>query len=279
MYNLCIKKFAAFQKGISTDMDMQNMILLCEDSVEGILTGVYEAYALHAKHSATHLQATGIDNYCLFTTYQKIAPDPEKSKKVLRTIARRFGPDAYAHLFRAMVSYDQEKADAVYHTIVIGLSNQYNGKLMEHLSNPYIHKVFTLSRNTIGEYDHLRGFLRFQELKGGILLARYKPKNDITAMLMPHFADRLPKENFAIYDEGRHFYAVHPKGQQWYMVRGDLPFHKDEIEYSQEEKEYQALYRHFCQTIAIKERKNQNLQRNMLPLRFREYMPEFYLDN
>lgn len=252
------------------------MILLCEDSVEGILTGVYEAYALHAEHDATHLQTSGIDNYRLFTIYHEIAADPDKSKKVLRTISRKFGSDTYAHLFQAMVSYDDTKADAVYHTIAAGLSGQYRGKLMEHLSNPYIHKVFTLSRNTFGEYDHLRGFLRFQELKDGILLARYKPKNDITAMLAPHFADRLPQENFAIYDEGRHFYAVHAKGRQWYLVRGDLPFHDEDIEYSQEEKEYQMLYRHFCQTIAIKERKNQNLQRNMLPLRFREYMPEFY---
>ena len=39
------------------------MILLCEDSIEGILTGVYEAYALHADQEHTHLQTTEIDNY------------------------------------------------------------------------------------------------------------------------------------------------------------------------------------------------------------------------
>lgn len=254
---------------------MQETILLCEDSVEGILTGVYEAYALHVDHATTQLQTTDIENYRLFTIYQEITADPEKSKKVLRTIYCRFGSEAYTHLFRAMVSYDHEKADAVYHTIVSGLSGQYYGKLMEHLSNPYIHKVFTLSRNTLGEYDHLRGFLRFRELKNGILLARYKPKNDITALLMPHFADRLPKENFAIFDEGRHYYAVHPKGQQWYLVRGDLPFQEGDTEYSKEEEEYQLLFYHFFQSIAIKDRKNLKLQRNMLPLRFREYMPEF----
>lgn len=254
---------------------MQETILLCEDSVEGILSGVYEAYAMHLDHSLSHLQTCDIDNYRLFAVYESITTDPEKSKKVLRTIYRRFGPEAYTRLFQAMVSYDPSRADAVYHTLVCGLSGQYRGRLMEHLSNPHIQKVFALSRNTFGEYDHLRGFLRFQELKNGILLARYKPKNDITAMLMPHFADRLPKENFAIYDEGRHYYGVHPKGQQWYLVRENLPFSGHDIEYSKQEEAYQQLFKHFCRTISIKERKNLALQRNMLPLRFREYMAEF----
>lgn len=255
---------------------MQEMILLCEDSIEGILTGVYEAYALHADQEHTHLQTTEIDNYRLFAEYMKISADKEKSQKTLRTIYHRFGEDAYKCLIQAMLSYDDAKSDAVYHTICCGLSGQFHGRLMEHLSNPYIHKVFTLSRSVFGEYDNLRGFLRFQELKKSILLARYRPKNDITTMLAPHFANRLPNENFAIYDEGRRCCAVHPKGRPWYLVRADLPFSKNEAEYSEKEEAYQQLFTHFTKTIAIKERENRKLQRNMLPLRFREYMPEFY---
>ena len=96
---------------------------------------------------------------------------------------------------------------------------------------------------------------------------------------MPHFANRLPNEDFAIYDEHRKYYAVHPKGKQWYLVRGELPFSKDQEIYSDKEADYQMLYRHFCQSIAITERKNPKLQRNMLPLRFRTYMTEFECQN
>ena len=38
---------------------------------------------------------------------------------------------------------------------------------------------------------------------------------------------------------------------------------------------YSELFEHFFHTIAIKERKNLGLQRNMLPLRYRKYMTEF----
>ncbi len=254
---------------------MEETILKCEDSIEGILTGVYEAYALRKDHRMVHLQTADIENYRLFSVYQDIQADAEKSAKVLRTVYRRFGEEAYVQICQAMVSYDQEKADAVYHTIVAGLSGAYRGKLMEHLSNPYVHKVFSLSRNTGIEIDHLQGFLRFRELKNGALLARYAPKNDITALIMPHFANRLPNEDFAVYDEKRSYYAVHPKGKQWYLVRGELPLDDGQQEYSENEEKYRMLYRHFCQSITIRERKNLELQRNMLPLRFRKHMVEF----
>ena len=254
---------------------MEETVLICEDSIEGILTGVYEAYALRKDHDRIHLQIGEADNYRLFTSYCEVQADEEKSSKVLRTIYRRFGEDAFTQLCQAMVSYDDAKADAVYHTIVTGIAGRYCGNLMDHLSDRYIQEVFRLSRNTGIEIHHLLGFLRFRELSNGILLARYSPKNDITTMLMPHFADRPPKEDFAVYDEHRKYYAVHPRGKQWYLVRGELPFTQEQEEYSQEEAQYQMLYRHFCRSIAITERENPKLQRNMLPLRFRQYMVEF----
>lgn len=262
-----------------TENPTEEVILICEDSVEGILTGVYHAYELRRNHDTIHLQTAEPENYRLFSTFCTVTADETKSCKVLRTIYNRFGDDAYTQLCQAMVSHDPSKADAVYHTIATGISGNYNGRLMDHLSNHYIQKVFRLSRNTGIEVHHILGFLRFQELKDGVLLARYSPKNDITTMIMPHFANRLPNEDFAIYDEHRKYYAVHPKGKQWYLVRGELPFSKDQEIYSDKEADYQMLYRHFCQSIAITERKNPKLQRNMLPLRFRTYMTEFEYQN
>ena len=91
---------------------------------------------------------------------------------------------------------------------------------------------------------------------------------------MPHFSDRLPMENFVIYDEKRSLFGIHPAGRQWYLLCGDEEI-KPLLNLSEEEKKYQAFFKHFCETIAIRERRNLKLQRNMLPLRFREYMIEF----
>lgn len=47
------------------------------------------------------------------------------------------------------------------------------------------------------------------------------------------------------------------------------------MEESADERRMQALFRHFCCQISIEERENPRLQRQMLPLRFREFMTEF----
>ena len=79
-----------------------------------------------------------------------------------------------------------------------------------------------------------------------------------------------------IYDEGRGLFGVHPAGKDWYLLQDkELRMQQEQLQYSEEEMQYRELFRHFCHKIAIKERKNLELQRNLLPLRFREYMIEF----
>ena len=143
-----------------------------------------------------------------------------------------------------------------------------------------MHKVFALGRNANYEYLHMRGFLRFEELEGNVLYAEMGPKNNLMTFLMPHFADRLPMEHFLIYDEKRHLYGVHPAGRDWYLVQGEMPDMKELSGAARDkahagEVDYQELFRYFCEKIGVEERRNPELQRNMLPLRFRGYMTEF----
>lgn len=58
---------------------MEETVLICEDSIEGILTGVYEAYALRKDHDRIHLQIGEADNYRLFTSYCEVQADEEKA--------------------------------------------------------------------------------------------------------------------------------------------------------------------------------------------------------
>lgn len=68
---------------------------------------------------------------------------------------------------------------------------------------------------------------------------------------------------------------MHPAGKDYFYVTGERLAEAAGENYSDREKEYQELFRHFCHTIAIKERENKALQRQLLPIRFREYMIEF----
>lgn len=257
---------------------MEEYVFICEDSIDGILTGVFEAYQFKKEeglesHDAIHLAVKEPDTYRLFTHYMTIETDQEKSAKVIRTLKRELGESTYFDLCLAMICTDEEKADAVYHTIVIGLK-YHDRNVFARLHDSAVHKAFSCRRNAANELHYCKEFLRFEELENGILYAKIGPKNHVLPFLMPHFSDRLPGENFVIYDEKRGEFGLHPKYKQWYMVNNQ-DFEEDKLVFSEEEQVYRELFTEFCNTIAIEARVNLKLQRQMVALRYRPYMVEF----
>ena len=255
---------------------MEEKYLICEDSIEGIFTGIYEAYALREGHEHIHIQVGEVDNYRLFADYLYIQPDPVKTDKVAGTLRRRLGEMAYLSICRAAASYNkEEKGDAIYRTVVDGITAGSGSRVMENLKNPYVAKTFELARYTANEAHYETEFIRFQELEQGILYAVIGPKNGIIPFIMPHFADRLSIENFMIYDENHGLFGVHPAKNEWYLVSEPDGFAKEYLQWSQKEVKYRDLFTLFHKTIAIKERENKRLQRQMCPFRYQDYMMEF----
>ena len=221
------------------------------------------------------IQAGEEGELCLFSDYRKVVPDMEKAEKVARTLRRRFGEECFEQLCLALSSWQPDKGQAVYRTVVEGLSGRVKGGLMEHLGNPYVARAFELSRAAGNESHHLLGFLRFSETSDGLLFAQIRPKNNVLAHMMPHFADRFPGENFVILDENRRIYGVHPAHKEWFLAHSQDGPEKKDLEFTDTELQMQELFRFFCRKIMIKERENRTLQRQMLPYRFQEYMVEF----
>ena len=221
---------------------------ICEDSPNGIFSGIYDAWDFkvnqnkkypagstatdtssrmypHAcSHEDIHLVCHEPDNYQLFYEYIHVETSTEKSDKVARTIQCRLGSEFYDAILNAILSIvpakknDLDKADAIYHTLVLGLNTAAGARAIHDLSNPYVHRLFTLSRATANEAHHLLGFLRFSELENGVLFSTIHPKNNALPILAEHFTDRLPQENFMIYDENRQLAAVHAAGKNFMLV-------------------------------------------------------------
>jgi len=253
----------------------QQMILICEDSDVGILTGVYEAYERKLDHDRTRIQTEEEGNLCLFSEYIKIEPSSVKAEKVIRTILKRFGRETLQIILEALGSTDVQKGSAVYHMIVHGLRGGYKGKLIDCFSEESVVKVVALSTTVWHEYHHFYGFVRFRELENGVLYAVIHPKNRILSFLGEHFANRFPCEDFIIYDEVHNTCLMHTAGKEWFLMdAGLVPLHQLP-QISNKEKQIQELFRYFCKKIVIPERVNEPLAKQLLPLRFRPDMVEF----
>lgn len=252
---------------------MTERILICEPCPEGIFSAVYTAYEKKLEPEITHIQLGRVENYRLFTEYMEVETDVRKAHKVERSLRKKLGAFTAESLWYALSSVHPDRGDAVYHTIVRGLSGAFRGELMDYLQDPYVNLVSKLRIRVWHEIHQFMGFLRFAQLESGILYSEIQPENYILPFLGEHFADRFPNEDFLIRDKGRNLYLVHQVGEEYFLFKGQkntsLP------EYAKEEEEIQQLFRCFIQAVSIKERENRRLQQQMLPLRFRKNMVDF----
>lgn len=252
-------------------------IFLCENSIDGIFTAIYLAYSSRYGHSNCKLeikeeQGKG-SNLELFSDYIEVETDYELALKVSKALREKVSEEAYRMACSVALSNQEGKADLIYRFMILCFS--IGRQVLEQLSNDVIIRMFKIDRYVGKEAHHLLGFVRFSEQEEGLLVSVIHPKNNVISMLAAHFADRLPKERFIIFDENRNLAALHMPGKPWILTQiSDVDVERFQ-HYSSGEDGYQDLWRIFFQHISIKERENYRLQRNNLPLRFRGDMTEF----
>ena len=256
-----------------------NLYLITEDSPEGIFSGIYQAYLLRRNMGDIHLTTKEPSQQMLFAEYMTVETKMDYAESVMRTIKKKMGERMFCSIWEAAISCDDRKADAIYRTVVLGLSGKTGYRTAEYLTQDYVRIVMELSLSVVREYEHMQGFLRFEELQNGYLYALISTKHDILSLLANHFSNRLRNEDFLIFDDKRSQCAIHRArdGEDWIIMKESKEVKQlaEDIPLSQRESIYQDCFRQFVSSIAISERTNPILQRNMLPLRFRPYMTEF----
>lgn len=236
---------------------------------------MYDAYAGKLGYENIKLQIADGTDLELFADYIEVNPDAEKSAKVLRTIRREMGLEAHDCICQAAESWDYRKADAIYRTIVLGLHLPKKQNVMHCLTKDYVCTVAELAKKTWNEAHRLMGFVRFTELSGGILYADIHPENNVLPLIAPHFANRYPEENWVIYDERREYFAIHRSKSGWILLEGMKVTAEVKEQLSAEEDDYRQMWKAFLKSVAIEARKNGELQKQLLPLKFRDRMTEF----
>lgn len=251
-------------------------IYQCEDSVEGIFTAVYVAWAARYGHEYTKLEvisADQISNLELFSEYIKVEKDSVLADKVAESIRKKISPQAYQMVVRAALSDDFRKANSIYHFLVRGFA--MGRKVVDHLSDQYVQEIFDMNRKVGKDSYFYQEFLRFQELDNKVLLAKIEPRNNVVELITPHFADRLASENFMILDVKRKLATIHQAHSSWFLTYLTEEEVNHLLAMTENEQDYEVLWKAFFDSIAVKERENYALQRNHVALHYRKYMTEF----
>ena len=253
----------------------EKYVLICEDSIDGIFTGVYDGWKLGNCGTRVELCVEMSGQAELFSQYMVIEADREKAAKVAGTIQKRLGQEVYEQLCYAACSTDEQKGTCIYYALREGLSGgNANPRVLENLRNPYILKVSRIQLAVWHEMHRFLGFVRFRELSNGVLFSVICPDYAVLPLIAPHFADRLPGENWVIYDEKRRDALVHPAGGEWY-IRRQVEVEPCQGEKVRGEEQYEGLWKEFCGSITVQERRNQRRQSQNLPIKYRKHLTEF----
>lgn len=252
--------------------NQKKIIFVSEDTVEGIFSMIYDAWSAHIEENMLDLRVDGEDNYELFAEYVYVDTDMEKAVKVARSVSRKISTLAFDYIYAAALSYEKDKAMAIYRFLKLGFA--VGEKVTDMHVREEVCRVFELHRS-IGNEAHLfKGFVRFVDMENGLLVARIKPKNQVLPVIAEHFADRFSGENFVIVDETHEMGIFHALGKQWFLSRVD----QEAIEQlwgSERSDEYEKLWKAFFQSIEIKPRHNERCQKTLCSIRYRDYMTEF----
>lgn len=249
-------------------------IYICSDTITGLYSAIHDAWK-ECRNAEAGIEVKGKTQQQLFCEYRTVEESREKALRLERMIKQHLGYDAYWNIYHALLSDDGEKGTAVFRAMQESRKIRDSRRIMEHLGNPDVAKVFAMSRSVSNEAHMYEEFIRFRELKNGILFSEITPKSQVLTCIADHFADRFPLENWMIYDKTHKVFLVHRKKEAWGMVWGETLDEKAAGEISENEEKYEQLWKGFFESISIRERENPRCQRNHLPLRYRGNMTEF----
>lgn len=258
------------------------IIYVCEDSLTGIFSGIYEVWKRKMTAEEAGLEVGDSFERRLFCEYIFCKAEKRKALAVIRMIQKNLGVDVYEKISYALLSADRRKAEMVFRAMLEAKKLSRKDRLMEHLGNEAVRAVFGMYRQVANEAHHYKGFVRFRELKNKTLFAKIEPKHAVLPCIAEHFADRFPQENWVIYDKTHEVFLIHEKGKRYYFLQQYMCMKGDSGSdqniaggFSEEEMDYEALWKGFVQSISVAERENRALQKQNLPLRFRTNLVEF----
>jgi probable DNA metabolism protein len=241
------------------------MDYLYDGTFEGLMTCIYYHYK---KQKATGIY--GMSSYQQSIVFQSetVETDISKAKIVSDAINRLISKEAYVHVYYCYLSNEDKKEFLILEFLIFAF--RYGRNTMNFYSHEKVLPINEIYKRVAREEHRVLGILRFSDI-GGILYAKYSPDNDISILLVDHFADRYKFEKFIIYDEKRKK-ALMYADNAW-EIKENISI--DNMEFSLNETRIHKLWKQYFTDLAIKERKNINLQFQFVPARYRKNITEF----
>ncbi len=237
---------------------------------DGTLPGLFTVFATAGGQGVTHvaIERPPYPDKDLFSMPVAVDTDLEQADRVRQAILDRLGSRALAHVRLAYLSGHPGIENNLWSYLQLG--KKVGKSLNSYLAHPDVHTVLAWSRRTAREAHRMKGFVRFRKLADGTFYAPYRADTNVLPLLAPHFSRRMDRP-WLLHDIRRGLGAIGDPGR---VTLGEICTETPPID-AVDEPGWQRLWQTFHRAIAIETRHNPRLQRQFVPLKYRDFLVEF----
>ena len=186
--------FAPHQGGWCEMPDRSNLVYRYDGTYQGFLCCVAQCFTDKGLPQA--VQRWEEPQATLFPL-QGVDTDLDLAQRVERSIRAKASPEALRWVRDGFLSCEAQKELLLIRFVLLGY--KYGAKVTGLTVQPDVCALWKTVRTVRNEAHCYLEFLRFSDL-GGFLVGELAPKNTVLPLIAGHFCDRLPEEDFVLYD-------------------------------------------------------------------------------
>ena len=253
------------------------IIFVFDNTFEGLLTSVFEAYSRRVFPDALFPEGEPLPLFHdeVFT----VITEEEKAKRVWRGLQKKLSSGALSCLAQCWLAEEAETPMLLFRYIRKAIDAPRS--IETNFADPDVQEFSRMWKRVDWERLRMLQFIRFQKAADGIFFAAVEPEKNALPLAIDHFKDRFADQPWLIYDIKRAygFYYDLKEVRQVTFEEGSREGHLvtgmlDESLMDKDEKLFQQLWKTYFKAICIKERLNPRKHKQDMPVRYWKHMTE-----
>ena len=253
------------------------IIFVFDNTFEGLLTSVFEAYSRRVFPDALFPEGEPLPLFHdeVFT----VITEEEKAKRVWRGLQKKLSSGALSYLAQCWLAEEAETPMLLFRYIRKAIDAPRS--IETNFADPDVLEFSRMWKRVDWERLRMLQFIRFQKAADGTFFAAVEPEKNALPLAIDHFKDRFADQPWLIYDIKRAygFYYDLKEVRQVTFEEGSREGHLvtgmlDESLMDKDEKLFQQLWKTYFKAICIKERLNPRKHKQDMPVRYWKHMTE-----
>ena len=255
-------------------IEQHDPVFLYDGSVEGFFSLVFETYVRKSFPAGIFKLSDYVPQ--LFEKPVKVHTHLDHAIRVLKALQSKIDKQTVTNILCSFLADQNEIEIKTYQFIRMIFDSKKD--ITKDYRDERVLAIERLARQVKGEAHRFKGLIRFQLTKDQFYTACIKPDHHIIPLLTRHFRNRFRDQKWIIFDVKRNMGALYDmKNVEYISFENHVLNEKEKIPdqiLDENELLFQQLWRDYFNSVNISERKNLRLQRQHMPKRYWQFLPE-----